>query len=111
MGKYIDKDVLVAWIKGRMDENSGKQTLPQYFGMVEEDLNILSFIDTLEVKGVDLEKEIVDGWKTIHNAGNDIPFDTFNGIATHFFERGMRFSAVGSDYIEGVRGYCETTTK
>lgn len=30
----------------------GKQSLPQYFGMIEEDLNILSFIDTLEVKEV-----------------------------------------------------------
>ena len=48
--KLIDKDALVAEIKRRIDENSRKQSLPQYFGMVEEDLNILSFLDTLEVK-------------------------------------------------------------
>lgn len=50
MEQYIPKSAVVAEIKRRMDENSGKQTLPQYFGMVEEDLNILSFLDTLEVK-------------------------------------------------------------
>ena len=56
MEQYIPKSALVAEIKRRMDENRGKQTLPQYFGMVEEDLNILSLIDTLEVKDMDLEK-------------------------------------------------------
>ena len=55
MTHLIDKDALVAWIKRRMDENRGKQTLPQYFGMVEEELNILYFLDTLEVKGVQEE--------------------------------------------------------
>ena len=58
MAHYIDKDALVAEIKRRMDENSGKQSLPHYFGMVEEDLNILSFIDTLDVKEANLQKEI-----------------------------------------------------
>lgn len=48
--KLIDKSAVVAEIKRRMDENRRKQALPQYFGMIEEDLNILSFIDTLEVK-------------------------------------------------------------
>lgn len=57
MKQYIDKDALVAEIKRRMDENREKQSLPQYFGMIEEDLNILSFLDTLEVKEVDLEEE------------------------------------------------------
>ena len=50
MTHLIDKDALVAEVKRRMDENRGKQSLPQYFGMVEEDLNILYFLDTLEVK-------------------------------------------------------------
>lgn len=53
MTNYVDKDALVAEIKRRMDENRGKQVLPQYFGMMEEDLNILSFIDTLEVKEIE----------------------------------------------------------
>ena len=60
MEKYIPKSVLVAEIKRRMDKNRGKQSLPQYFGMIEEDLNILSFIDTLEVKEVGLEKEVYE---------------------------------------------------
>ena len=57
MAHLIDKDALVAEIKRRMDENSRWQGLPQYFGMMEEDSYLLSFIDTLEVKEVDLEKE------------------------------------------------------
>ena len=50
MEQYILKSELVAELKRRIDENRRKQTLPQYFGMVEEDLNILSFLSTLEVK-------------------------------------------------------------
>ena len=37
-----------------------------------------------EEDSVELEDEIVTRWKSLHNAGNDIPFDTFNGIARHF---------------------------
>ena len=68
MIQYIDKSALVAEIKRRMDENRGKQSLPQYFGMIEEDLNILSFIDTLEVKEVDLGNK--DEWKNTGGFGS-----------------------------------------
>lgn len=89
MAHLIDKDAVVAEIKRRMDENRGKQTLPQYFGMIEEDLNILSFIDTLEVKEVDLEKEIelVKGdYEQVDVAWNN----DFDFIARHFFELGLK---------------------
>lgn len=75
MEQYINKSALVAEIKRRMDENSGKQTLPQYFGMVEEDLNILSLIDTLEVKEVDLEKEIQKAFIYHESHGDDFRSD------------------------------------
>lgn len=82
MAHLIDKDVLVAEIKRRMDENSGKQSLPQYFGMVEEDLNILSFIDTLEVK--DVEKEYKDFIKKSDNGRSMLE------TAKYFFELGLK---------------------
>jgi len=94
--KLIDKDALVAYIKRRMDENRGKQTLPQYFGMVEEDLNILSFIDTLEVKEVDLDKIFNDEYSKFSNDTDAMdyafPIDLadFKDFAKHFFELGLK---------------------
>lgn len=101
MTKYIPLDALVAEIKRRMNENGGKQALPQYFGMVEEDLNILSFLDTLEVKEVDLEKEINKyisnnffGSQTIGfyaNRTKEEPNDRDIAlVAKHFFELGLK---------------------
>lgn len=103
--KLIDKDALETEIKRRMDENRGKQSLPQYFGMVEEDLNILSFLDTLKVKEVDLYKELDDyiythdgrkrlalelDWKYCNltlKGGNEII-----KFAKHFYELGLKAS-------------------
>ena len=83
MEQYIKKSALVAEIEKRMDENSGKQSLPQYFGMMEEDLNILSFIDTLEVKEIGYEVGSSEGdWssKTVLfiDADGNIKEITFN---------------------------------
>lgn len=63
MAQYIDKDALVAEIKRRFDEYS-KRILKHYDACKEakaQELGkILTIIDTLEVKEVDLEKEIQD---------------------------------------------------
>lgn len=88
--KLIDKDALVAEIKRRMDENREKQVLPQYFGMVEEDLNILSFLDTLEVKEVDINKEIsqfIDANFEKATIGHKL---SLRRVAKHFFELGLK---------------------
>jgi hypothetical protein len=100
MSQYIDKSALVAEIKRRMDENRGKQTLPQYFGMIEEDLNILSFIDTLEVKEVDLDfqrfaKEMDAIFALPSSETKNTEEEPLNweyAIAKHFFELGMQQS-------------------
>ena len=89
MVQYISKDALVAEIKRRMDENRGKQSLPQYFGMIEEDLNILSIIDTLEVKEVDLNREIEKEIETRWH-GEYLFTEKFKESAKHFFELGLK---------------------
>ena len=89
MEQYIPKSALVAEIKRRMDENRGKQSLPQYFGMIEEDLNILSFLDTLEVKGVDLNEEIESYFKGFGKFAS-VGIDDCIDIAKHFFELGLK---------------------
>jgi hypothetical protein len=99
MVQYISKDALVAEIKRRMDENRGKQSLPQYFGMIEEDLNILSIIDTIEVKEVNLEKETKKWWKErLHlNPESQLWMDAHQSIvfAKHFFELGLKAAQKG----------------
>ena len=48
------------WVKARLDENASKQSLPQFYGMMEEDARFLDFLDSLQAEPVsgDLEKEI-----------------------------------------------------
>ena len=52
--ELIDKDALVAEIERRKEINKYRDTNDSLF----EDEAILSFIDTLEVKEVDLDKEL-----------------------------------------------------
>ena len=81
--KLIDKSALVAEIEKRREESwLGHYTKEKgiVFDITDE---ILSFIDTLEVKEVDLEKE----WKEFLKDG-DVGFKE---IAKHFFELGMQF--------------------
>ena len=53
MKHLIDKDALVAEIERRRESNAKES----YFGRLVEDNYFLSFIDTLEVKEVDEQKE------------------------------------------------------
>ena len=86
MEQYIPKSAVVAEIKRRMNENGGKQALPQYFGMVEEDLNILSFLDTLEVKDVDLDFE-----QELYKAFGQVKDFTLGmRIAKYFYSLGLK---------------------
>ena len=59
------------WVKARLDENNSKQSIPQFYGMMEEDARFLDFLDTMQEEPVsdELEKvveEIVD--PTVLNA-------------------------------------------
>ena len=57
MGKYIDKDALVAEIEKEL--NATKKYSTEYVNGKKYALKkILSFLDTLEAKEVDLEKEL-----------------------------------------------------
>lgn len=106
--KLIDKSALVAEIERRVTEGEKvAKEIPSsaIMGLIQAYNNTLSFIDTLEVKEVDLEKAIDDyiythygrkrlalelDWKccnlTLKGGDEIIEF------AKHFFELGMRVS-------------------
>jgi len=117
--KLIDKDALVAEIERRRDaaltrqknlESIGQETVLNE--MVANELNrILSFIDTLEVKEVDLEKAI-DDYIYTHDGRKRLALEldwkccnlTLKGgdeiikFAKHFFELGLKAQKGGIDY-------------
>lgn len=104
--KFIPLDAVLAEIKKRKKQNEewknsckGIDSLAVSM-VIQEDINILSFIDTLEVKEMDLEKELIK-WHKEHFKKNG----TFIGmsgfyltnssqmdIAKHFFELGVNAS-------------------
>jgi len=57
-------------------------------------IGLLSFIDTLEVKEVDLDyiKDELDRAVKIYKPDGNFGWGTLYNIATHFFELGMRVS-------------------
>ena len=61
MAQYIDKDALIAEIERRIKTNKecmlGLKNLDYYQGKVDTLKDIISFIDTLEVKEVDLAEK------------------------------------------------------
>ena len=74
MAKLIDKDVLVAEIERRIEYNTEWKDACKTLAVIaanqaiEEDKKILSFIDTLEVKEVDLDDK--DKWKNTGGFGS-----------------------------------------
>jgi hypothetical protein len=103
MTHLIDKDALVAeierrlhfdnnWIEGdkrrQMHTNGVSTAYYKRIGSKHACESILDFVNTLEVKDVDLEKE-VELWYNEY-AGN-YKFD-WNGFAKHFFELGLKAS-------------------
>jgi len=94
MKHYIDKDALVAMIKSRMATN--KHENPLTAAAYVEDEDILEAINTLEVREVDLEKEIDNIWNPRFNLGWDeksllsMNREGFTTIAKHFFELGLK---------------------
>jgi len=103
MAQYIDKATVVAEIKRRRKLVSDPILSGNDLMIGERNalFNLLSFIDTLEVKEVNLEKEVVDWWNTYYS-NKDYTFEGCNGhylenstvikIAKHFFELGMSVS-------------------
>ena len=100
MEQYISKPVLVAEIGRLIDSHKPLKTLdPTYCEGLNDSLDdILLFIDTLEVKEVDLEKELIK-WHKEHfkKDGTFIGMSGFYltnnsqvDIAKHFFELGLK---------------------
>ena len=86
MAHLIDKAALVAEIERRRSKNAkNKLNLAASF----EDNYLLSFIDTLEVKEVDLEKEIDKAWDDDY-ADFGISVDDFYRVTRYFFELGLK---------------------
>ena len=83
MAQYINKSALTVEIEKRKHRNILNE------GAFEEDIDILSLINTLEVKEVDLEKEL-------NNYGYHYDYVSLADrkelvdIAKHFFELGLK---------------------
>ena len=99
MEQYINKSALVAEIERRINViNLDSIEDWRYRLQREHDIevmkNILSLIDTFEVKEVDLESEIENVRKS-HFINSDFDKATLDGrditnIARHFFELGLK---------------------
>ena len=93
MKQYIDKSAVVAEIE-RLDDylHLSKSAGGQAF--VE---NLLSFLDTLEVKGMDLDR-VIDKW--ICDAAithDDCSITDIISTAKHFFELGLKARKGGDE--------------
>lgn len=93
MTKYIDKATVVAEIEKRKQEWKYGSSIEAKYKHEECD-DILSSINTIEVKEVDLEKETKKWWNEhLHlNPKNQLWMDAYQSItfAKHFFELGLK---------------------
>ena len=82
--KLIDKDKIVVEIEKRKKRNVLNE------GAFEEDIDILSFLDTIETKEIDLEKEFYDFLDTLTGKDNGhLSEDELFRIAEYFYELGL----------------------
>lgn len=89
----IDKDALLAEIERRKKYYENIQMIkPVYESNIEDFSELLSFINTLEVKDVDLDyiKDELDEVVKIHKPNGDFGWGTLYNVATHFFELGLK---------------------
>ena len=98
--KLIDKAAVVAEIEKRIKINKGcmlgLRNLDYYQGKVDALNDTISFLDTLEVKEVDLEKEIEEHVVDMpmseftHESEVDDYWDWARKEFRHFFELGLK---------------------
>ena len=103
MKQYIDKSALAAEIEGMLQEeypcDNSEQTTGYHCALYE----LQDFLNSLEVKEVDLEKEIelVKGdYEQVDVAWNN----DFDFIARHFYELGLQ---VNNPVTAADRGFAE----
>ena len=98
--KLIDKDKVVAEIKGRLSLLEGGTGHPEVMkrveGVIKGYKSILAFLDTLETKEGDLEEEINRFWdsciKHKNERGGNVIWSNkleVEVLARHFFELGQ----------------------
>ena len=85
MKQYIDKDALVAEIERKIRTEQGYSSGDAECGYRDCARDILSFINELETKEVDLDSEIIL-WA---NAIPEIRLDDIERLAKHFYELGL----------------------
>ena len=93
MKQYIDKTAVVAEIERRRKLVSDPVLSDNDLMIGEKNalFNLLSFINTLEVKEVDLEKEFYDFLDILIGKDNGhLSEDELFCIAKHFFELGLK---------------------
>lgn len=109
--KLIDKDALVAEIEKRRDaalvrqhnlETIGQETVLNE--MEANELNrIITFINTLEVKDVDLNEEI----KLNYNPVDGLEFEEYKRIAKYYFELGLK-ARIDKELVEEVYSHIDS---
>lgn len=96
MAKYIDKDAIVAEIERKIKAIPKGETdkrLRAVYGNEAFVLNdLLSFLNTLEVKEIDLQSEIDRVWDNTSDNFLEDGWKEFEDIAKHFSELGMAVS-------------------
>lgn len=118
--ELINKDALVAEIERLISngqvklqesqESNDDESYVAWSEHIATCIRILSFINTLEVKEVDLEKEIDNIWNPRFNLGWDeksllsMNYEGFATVAKHFFELGLKSrEGQNSEHIEYIR--------
>ena len=112
MAQYIDKSALAAEIEGMLQEeypcDNSEQTTGYHCALYE----LQDFLNTLEVKEVDLEKELIEWHKEhfkkdgtfIGMSGFYLTNNSQMDIAKHFFELGL---SVNNPITASDRGMAE----
>ena len=107
MAQYIDKDVLVEELKYRIKEcyrlaniaadNNLYNTLQAIKLLIEQYEGLLDYLDYLEVKEIDLEKETDKEWNKCEPIDEgmgleitSIEHEQFDNIAKHFYKLGLK---------------------
>ena len=104
--KLIDKDAVVSWVTEKREaalyrqhnlEKIGQETVLNE--MIAFELNkIISFLNTLEAKEVDLEKEYKDFVEEDPVYNKLVNGIVGKAIAKHFFKLGLRSTITEEDY-------------
>lgn len=90
MEQYISKSAIVKEIEKRVKglENCHADTIAGYAGEISGLKRLLSFLGTIGVKEMDLDKEIETQWNKFVDSEGEV--EQFSNIAKYFFELGLK---------------------